>query len=151
TTGAGRPPVRAHHAVGSAGVDVAQRANQTTRALVGAMFRRAVAGLRVTTRKARLVPRLQRLRTLAVQRLGDGCGAAGVRQPHHLAREHLLAARDTQRVADAHRARSLGPLPAEFDLAVLDRLPRQRARPEEARSPKPHVDTDRSGGAVTGG
>ena len=58
----------------------------------------------------------------------------------------FLAARDHQRVADAHAARRFRALPADIDLAGLDGVPGQRARLVEARRPQPEVEADgRSG------
>src|SRR5690606_2245601 len=128
---------------GSGRVDVAQRTEQPARALVGAGLRRTVAvALGARLFALRLAPGARGL-VFDIQRLRHRGRAARIRQPGDLDLEELASPLHAQGVAHAHRARSLGPLAAELDLAGVDGLPGQRARPEEARGPQPQIEADR--------
>src|SRR5690606_11975843 len=59
--------------------------------------------------------------------------------PPHLDLERLLAAGHPHGLAHAHRARGLGTLAADLDLAGIHRLAGQAAGPEETRCPQPHI------------
>src|SRR5690606_20831939 len=128
---------------GSGRVDVAQRTDQPARALVGTRLRRTVAvALGARLFALRLAPGARGL-VFDIQRLRHRGRAARIRQPGDLDLEELASPLHAQGVAHAHRARSLGPLAAELDLAGVDGLPGQRARPEEARGPQPQIEADR--------
>jgi hypothetical protein len=74
--------------------------------------------------------------------------AAHVAEREHFDFEALLAARDDQRIADAHAARGFRALSADLDLAGLDRLPGQPTGAEETRGPEPEVEANRARGGV---
>src|SRR5688500_5108006 len=129
-------------------VDVAQRADQASRALVRLGFWRTVAGARRGAVGALCGAARAGSLALGVQGLGDAGRPARVAEAAHFDLEAFLAARDLQRIADADRARGLRALATDLDLAGFDGLLRQAARPEEARGPQPDIDADAGGRGV---
>src|SRR5690606_30851721 len=133
------------------GVDVAQGADQAAGALVGLAFGCLVAGAFGSASGTQFRAALARRVGFGIEGLGDAGGSAGIAEPEYGHFEQFGRTLDLQRLAAAQRARRLGPLAIDFDLAVLDRLARQAARLEEARRPQPEVEAHRVRGLLRGG
>src|SRR5690606_14996707 len=129
------PPEITSVGAGSGGVDVAEGTDQAAGALVGLAFGGLVAGAFGSASGTQFRAALARRVGFGIEGLGDAGRPAGIAEPEHGHFEQFGRTLDLQRLAAAQRARRLGPLAIDFDLAVLDRLARQAARLEEARRP----------------
>src|SRR5207342_819309 len=120
-------------------VDVAQCANEPPRTLVRFGVGRLVACTLGGPGRALVVtPHFRRL-ALLVQCLRNACLPAPIAKRPDFDLDHFLSTRDTQRITHPDSTGGFGALAADLDLAGIDRLARETARPEEACGPQPLV------------
>src|SRR5687768_1264694 len=130
------------------GVEVAERADQPARALVGLGFGRLVAaGFQAPALALGQAARAAFFR-FGIEGLGDLRRAALLAERAHLDLVQLAGARDFQLLADAQRPCGLEVLAADGHAPGLDRGLGERTRLEEARGPQPQVE---AGGGGCGG
>src|SRR6185437_11487272 len=121
-------------------VDVAQRTDQSARALVGPLRRWLVTGAFRAALLARGFARLDGRLGFAIKRLRQRGRATLVGESGYFDLEFFLATGDAQLLANAHVVGWLARRIADRHARAFNRLLRQRAGLEEARGPQPGID-----------